>query len=81
MTIETSAIYENGLLRPRAPLPFAERQEVRLRIEPAEHLETPKGPSVEQVEQILDAMAEDAPDNLPIIAADLSREDFYEDRN
>ena len=34
MTIETNAIYENGLLRPISPLPFSEHQQVFLRIEP-----------------------------------------------
>lgn len=34
MTIIVEATYENGVLRPRTPLPLAERQFVSLTIEP-----------------------------------------------
>lgn len=35
MTITVEAVYENGVLRPAQPLPFAEQEKVRVSVEPA----------------------------------------------
>lgn len=35
MAITVEAVYENGVLKPAEPLPFQERQKVRLTIDPA----------------------------------------------
>ena len=34
MAITIEAVYENGVLKPKAPLPLLERQQVRVTIEP-----------------------------------------------
>jgi predicted DNA-binding antitoxin AbrB/MazE fold protein len=35
MTITVEAVYEDGVLRPIEPLPFAEHEKVRVSVEPA----------------------------------------------
>ena len=35
MTITVEAVYENGVLRPKQPLPLREHAEVRITLEPA----------------------------------------------
>ena len=35
MTLTVEAVYENGVLKPAAPLPLQEHQHVRVTIEPA----------------------------------------------
>ena len=81
MTIETKAIFENGILKPQKALPFAEHEEVHLRIE-----SSPPAPiaspliTADEIEKFLDEMADDAPANLSPLPSDLTRADFYEDR-
>ena len=35
MTLTVEAVYENGVLKPKVPLPLQEHEQVRLTIEPA----------------------------------------------
>ena len=76
MTIHMNAIYENGLLR---PLPFTEKQEVQLQIETG-RLAEPHNRTSEEIERLLDELADIEPRDLSHLPEVFTREDFYEDR-
>jgi predicted DNA-binding antitoxin AbrB/MazE fold protein len=81
MSVPVEAVFENGLLRPLTPLPFANQQRVWIRVEPqpqsqAERLrefnEWLKG--VEEHQAAYLANHPPLPDSTPDIAADRRRD-------
>jgi len=79
MSIETMAIYSNGMLQLNRTLPLEDKQVVRVTIDEIALDKRPEELTIEEFEALLDEMADIAPPDTPPLPSDFSRADCYSD--
>lgn len=80
MSIETTAVYSNGVLQLDPALPLEDQQVVRVTIDPINLDKGPEHLTQAEFEAVLDEMADIIPHDTPPLPPDFSRDDCYGER-